>query len=284
MLVLNLIEQSKGDITFDVVSFSDTQTLINLTGRFANGPSNNDVVQIRSRMSWSDLQLIACANQSLREAGFKYIHLFVPYFLGARSDRKFQDGSINYLKAIICPFVNAQKFDTVTVVDPHSNCLEMGLDRFRKLTNHQIVEFALADLAQKNVVQEKLCWLVPDKGANDKAYETIKQIGFKGHIIECSKKRDKLTGKIVETNIPSDIIFEGDPCLIVDDICDGGYTFTELAKKAKERGAGDIYLVVTHGIFSRGVAELLPLIQSIYCTNSVKDFPPSFFMKQLNIL
>ena len=147
----------------------------------------------------------------------------------------------------------------------------MGLERFKKVNNADVVEFALKDLFLEDVREESLCWLIPDKGANDKAYEIIKQIGFVGHVIECSKKRDKLTGKIVETSIPADIAFEGDPCLIVDDICDGGYTFIELAKKAKERGAGKIYLVVTHGIFSKGLKELSEYVECIYTTDSVID-------------
>jgi hypothetical protein len=28
--------------------------------------------------------------------------IYVPYFLGARSDRKFTEGGINYLKDVIC--------------------------------------------------------------------------------------------------------------------------------------------------------------------------------------
>jgi ribose-phosphate pyrophosphokinase len=50
--------------------------------------------------------------------------------------------------------------------------------------------------------------------------------------------------------------------VIVDDICDGGRTFLEIAKtiRSKKRNIsifGDkIYLVVTHGIFSAGFDEL----------------------------
>lgn len=293
MLVLNLANKLKGDIDYEIVSFSDSQQVINLKGIFVDGKNERQPIKVISRMTWADVQLIIGSVKALREVGYKEIHLFVPYFLGARSDRKFSDGGYNYLKEVICPIINAQNFASVTVMDPHSHCTEMGLDRFKKVLNSKIVQFALADLAEIGVDLKKLVWLIPDKGACDKAYETIKEIGFEGNVVECSKKRDVKTGKIVETNIPHGVVFEGDTCVIVDDICDGGWTFTALAEKAKERGASKIYLVVTHGIFSQGVMELLQHMDGIYCSNSVKEFdvenllpkPSSpMLFKQLNVM
>ena len=278
MLILNLANPEKSTIPFEVVDFSDSQKLVNLLGRYAQGVTNVEPsVMIVSRMSWNDLQLIICANQALLEVGFKEIHLFVPYFLGARSDRKFVDGGINYLKKVICPLINSQNFKSVQVLDPHSHCLEMGLNNLHIETNSGFVGRSLEylKLDNKQVKEEEYVWLIPDKGAVDKAYNAIKHIKFTGNVVECTKKRDIKTGKIVETNIPSEVIFENDPCIIVDDICDGGYTFIELAKVAKKRGAGKMYLLVTHGIFSQGFEELSKYFDGIYCTNSFKKgIPP----------
>ena len=60
--------------------------------------------------------------------------------------------------------------------------------------------------------------------------------------------------------------------IIVDDICDGGRTFIELAKAIHgSRPTAEVYLVVTHGIFSNGLYELSKEITKIYSTNSVKE-------------
>lgn len=274
MLILNLANREKSTISYEILSFSDSQKLVNLLGKYAQGVTNiEEEVSIYSRMSWDDLQLIICANQALLEAGFKRVHLYVPYFIGARSDRKFGDGGINYLKQVICPLINTQQFASVTVLDPHSHCLEMGINNLHIETNSYFVGQALGFVPIEK--ETELVWLVPDKGAVDKAYSVIKHIAFEGHIVECTKKRDIKTGKIVETNIPSEVIFEDDPCIIVDDICDGGYTFIELAKAAKKRGAGKMYLLVTHGIFSHGFEELAKYFDGIYCTNSFKSGIPS---------
>jgi ribose-phosphate pyrophosphokinase len=60
-------------------------------------------------------------------------------------------------------------------------------------------------------------------------------------------------------------------CLIVDDLCDGGYTFITLADKLRKNGARRVYLYVSHGLFSKGFPPLFAKIDHIYCTNSVKD-------------
>jgi len=56
--------------------------------------------------------------------------------------------------------------------------------------------------------------------------------------------------------------------LIVDDICDGGGTFLGLAEELKECNSGDLYLAVSHGIFSKGSQTLLDNFKSIYSTDS----------------
>jgi ribose-phosphate pyrophosphokinase len=76
-----------------------------------------------------------CANQALLNLGVGRVHLYVPYFVGARSDRKFQNGGINYLKQVICPIINSQNFFSVTVLDPHSDVLEGCLKNFNKINN-----------------------------------------------------------------------------------------------------------------------------------------------------
>jgi len=68
---------------------------------------------------------------------------------------------------------------------------------------------------------------------------------------------------------------------IIDDICDGGRTFIEIAKavdevrklssSVKREHYGKNYLIVTHGIFSAGFDFLVQHFDGIYCTNSVKD-------------
>jgi phosphoribosylpyrophosphate synthetase len=88
---------------------------------------------------------------------WKKINLYVPYFLGARSDRKFTEGGINYLKDVICPIINSQKFKkSVTILDVHSDVIEACIKNYKKIDNVKLVKFALTNIDNKNTARENL--------------------------------------------------------------------------------------------------------------------------------
>ena len=64
-------------------------------------------------------------------------------------------------------------------------------------------------------------------------------------------------GKVIQQlEIPEGFSLEKKDILIVDDICDGGATFIELAKIIKPMNPASITLFVTHGIFRNGTDSL----------------------------
>ena len=266
----NLVNPNDSDVTFKISKFPDGQQTIDIQSSqmYIKGLD----VKIYARMdTFRDLELIIAANQALRGMAVGSVSLYVPYFLGARSDRKFQEGGVNYLKHVICPVINSQKFDCVITLDPHSDVLEACLDNFEKIDNHTIVKYALTDIDNKVDAQDRIVLVSPDGGALKKIYGVAER--FQIHnIITATKHRDIRTGKITHTEVPTLDQHKDLKYVIVDDICDGGRTFTELAKALKgSRPTAKIYLVVTHGIFSAGFNELSKYFEKIYTTNSVKD-------------
>lgn len=119
-------------------------------------------------------------------------------------------------------------------------------------------------------MNNKFYLISPDAGSNKKIFDLAKLIDYDGEIIRCDKLRDIVTGNIIETIVYKDDL-NGKDCLIVDDICDGGRTFIQLATALKQKNCGKIYLIVTHGIFSYGFDVLSDNIDGIFCTNSVSD-------------
>jgi ribose-phosphate pyrophosphokinase len=192
--------------------------------------------------------------------------------MGARSDRKFSEGSVNYLKQVICPIINAQNFNTVLVLDPHSDVLEACLNNYQKLDNHTVVKHALTDIDNKNGAQERIVLVSPDAGAYKKIFDVAQKFDIT-NVVTAMKHRDIKTGKITHTEIPDITKYgENHKFVIVDDICDGGRTFIELAKEIRKHNTiSDIYLIVTHGIFSAGFEELGRHFTKIYTTNSVSN-------------
>jgi ribose-phosphate pyrophosphokinase len=279
---LNLVDSNKSQIKFKPSAFPDGQQSITLD---LNSISNFELpCTIQSRLnSFRDLELIVCATAALREAGIEKIHLYIPYCLGGRSDIKFEEGGLNYIKSVIAPIINLQKFSSVTVMDAHSIALENCIDNLKKLDNSELSKWAIKDLSSEG--DFKL--VSPDAGALKKIFSTAKSIGYKDKVIVAEKVRDLPTGKIIHTHVPLEGTNPTDNFVIIDDICDGGRTFTELSKAIKgSRPTAKIYLVVTHGIFSAGIDKLIGHFEHVYTTNSYGDISMTDgnFVTRLNVI
>jgi ribose-phosphate pyrophosphokinase len=277
MIILDLVNLPKSDIKYKISKFPDGQqqlqfegTQIGLIKGYTN-PNFDYQITIKSRLNdFKDLELICCAVASLRELGIEKIHLYTPYFLGSRSDRKFGEGSNNYLKTVICPIINSLNFKSVTVMDPHSDVLEACLNNFKKIDNFALVDDALSYLIGEDE-EDQVVLVSPDAGAYKKIFDVAKEFNIL-KIITATKVRDLKTGQILHTEVPVLDQHNDLKYIIVDDICDGGRTFIEIAKAIKVScPTAKIYLVVTHGIFSAGFEELEKYFERIYTTNSYKD-------------
>ena len=267
---LNLAYPEKSEVKFRINRFPDGQQSVTIeeTSAFFQGYD----IRIKSRMNnFRDLELIICANQVLRNLNVSSVSLYVPYFMGARSDRRFTEGDVHYLKQVICPIINSQDFNNVTVLDSHSDVLEACLNNYQKNDNHTIVKYALTDIDNKNGAQNRIVLVSPDAGAYKKIFDVAQKFGI-NKIITATKVRDIKTGKILHTEIPTLDQHEDLKYVIVDDICDGGRTFIELAKVIHgSRPTAKVYLVVTHGIFSNGFLELSRELEKVYSSNSYSD-------------
>jgi ribose-phosphate pyrophosphokinase len=299
-LTLNLVDSSKSDIKYKISKFPDGQQTVDIVSTVERmwGFRN---IQIISRLnSFTDLELIICANQAFKNMDEQLkIELFVPYFLGSRSDRKFVEGGINYLKQVICPIINSQNFSNVVVMDPHSDVLEACLNNYTKINNHTLVEWAINQIG---VPKDNICLVSPDAGAYKKIADVAKSVNI-SNIITAHKTRDIVTGNITGTYIPLNVYDAIKTFVIIDDICDGGRTFIELAKEIMKSRMlssvvhpneyGKIYLIITHGIFSAGFDKLNECFDGIFSTDSVRtigDYVSDSYgnqiktnLKQLNI-
>lgn len=274
MITLDLVNPEQSVIKYKISQFPDGQQTVDLI-EWNHLLIYSDTVKIISRLnSFKDLELIICATAAIRNIKpTREIALYVPYFMGARSDRKFVDGGVNYLKQVICPIINSLNFVKVITLDPHSDVLEACLNNYEKVDNHNFVRDVLEKIDNKNDAQERICLVSPDAGAYKKIFDVAKKFKIQ-NIVTANKVRDMRTGNIIKTEVPNLPGLVGDDLqyVIIDDICDGGRTFNELAKAIKaQRADAKIYLVVTHGIFSAGFAELSQNFEHIYTTNSYRD-------------
>lgn len=191
------------------------------------------------------------------------IGLCIPYLPYARQDRVMVKGEPLSIK-VMADIINSQNFTEVMIYDAHSDVGPALINNCVNISNHNYIESILDKVEDY--------WLVsPDSGAEKKIYGLSKSLKTDS-IVRGNKHRDVTTGKITGTSIDvSDL--KGKDCYIVDDICDGGRTFIELSKILRKSNAGDIYLIVSHGLFTKGIAVLEPFFKGIYTTNSVYQEP-----------
>lgn len=296
---LNLAYPEKSDIVFKISKFPDGQQNITLEGFFDVGDiREHELMQkirhlsgpigIKARFNnFQDFELIACAVSALKELGITRIDLYIPYLLGARSDRKFQEGQNVYLPDVIAPALASLGVNRIYCMDVHNGPVARACIRnIVLLNNADLTRNTLSTYANQynKDYNKKLVLIAPDEGAGKKIFDLAKEVVYSGNILECKKKRDLITGEILSTDIGNVVDFKGDDVLIIDDICDGGRTFIEIAKRAKLLGCGKLMLQVTHGIFSNGaINKLLEYFDNIYTTNSYSEGPDTTNVKYFNV-
>lgn len=225
--------------------------------------------------SYEDLFFVRSIVESLNQLGVNYPCLFIPCMFGQRSDRRFADNQSFDLK-LVAEVINNCKFRSVTIFDPHSDVTLALINNSTKISPIKFVKKTIDDINSNELVL-----VSPDAGAYKKVFEFGKELNMP--VVAANKYRDK-EGKI-------NLVFVGDvldkDCLIVDDMCDGGYTFYLLSKALRKQGAKRVFLYISHGYFSKHFktpleetdpnSTLQKCLDGIFCTNSVKDISNTYF-------
>lgn len=187
------------------------------------------------------------------------VTLILPYVPYARQDRVCSVGDAFALKSF-ASIINSLDFVSVEVHDPHSFVAANVIERCVVIQQRYLISF------DEPFDCSPFMLVSPDKGALVKIRDAADFYEIpNANIVVANKVRDPSTGDIVATTVDCGDL-GGMDCVILDDICDGGRTFIELAKVLKEKGAGDITLKVTHGIFSKGKSVFDGLIDNVTAT------------------
>lgn len=211
------------------------------------------------------MQLILTVDAIRRVNPHTAIDLHLSYFPYARQDRVCNPGE-PLSASVMAQLINNLNCASVTIEDPHSDVTPALINNVRIISQADIVSGS--KVMQSLIRDKQITLMAPDAGAAKKTEMLAKALAAKGietDVMFASKIRNVANGEITGTNIPDGVA--GKNFLIVDDICDGGRTFTELAQKLKDHGAKDIYLYITHGIFSKGLKPLGKHFTHIYCKN-----------------
>lgn len=230
---------------------------------------SDEVVHLFAHIrSSADVMALLLLTDAVRRHGTQRIWLWMPYLPYARQDRVCARGESLSL-AVFCELINSQGYEYVEVWDVHSDVAPALLKRCEVVPPEEFLENAV-DL----IDWEKTLLVAPDAGALKKTAKVASY--FCTSFIRADKTRDAKTGAITGTVVHSEHVGNSD-LLIVDDICDGGRTFIELARELRKLTTGRVMLYVTHGIFSRGTQVFDGLIDRVFCANPfVEQMPANF--------
>jgi len=265
MQTFDLIYPERSAFAFKTMLFPDGQPHIKIDVQQMKNVDRAAPVRILTRLNnANDLLMALFVKNTLDYLEFGHVELHVSYLLTARMDRVMLDGEPFSLK-VIASLLNQGNFKKIRIFDPHSEVATALIDRSYAVTNHVFVQDALQDYTKKHS-GETYCLISPDAGALKKIHK-LAQFLQVDNVVECMKERDVKTGALTNFKAMTEDL-HGHTCFIVDDICDGGGTFAGTAKMLKEKGAGKVHLIVSHGIFSRGIA--IEAIDEIYTTDSYR--------------
>ena len=222
-------------------------------------------VEVRAilRSSNDIIELLLIAN-ALKNRGCSIRLLRIPYIPYARQDRICNLGEPFSIK-VFSELINSIKASNVEGWDVHSDVTNALINNFR---NVHVSEILMNTHLMDLMIHDKIVLCSPDAGSLKKIQKVQSEFSIPNErAFMATKVRDTSTGNIIDTEVYVDHL-SGKDVLIIDDICDGGRTFIELAKKIKNKGSGKIILYVTHGIFSKGIEVFDGLIDEIWTTNS----------------
>jgi ribose-phosphate pyrophosphokinase len=209
------------------------------------------------------MKLLNVVDALRREYGDVKLKAQIPYMPYARQDRV-DAGNRGYALGAVpmANLINSLNFSEVVVLDPHSDVMCALIKNIRITTQTDVFKCVHNDWSNIHIV-------APDAGAYKKSSMFAKAVGAKGLIV-CNKDRDPATGRITDLSMSADVT--GLNLFILDDICDGGRTFTELAKLTTE--AKRVELAVTHGLFTKGVDVVANEFHAVYTTDSFLGYKP----------
>ncbi len=200
--------------------------------------------------------LILC--HTLKKEGASSVNAILPYLAYSRQDRA--EPHKSRLAAFIGKLCEAAGISKVFTIDLHAK-------EIQELFPMPLISVSPSALFAKEIKKWKLssaAIVAPDQGALQRAHN-LRDLLPEFSLVTFTKKRDPHV--VLETSakeVPEQVV-------IVDDILDTGETLLTCVKELVKKGAKEIYIVVTHGLFTGDEWKNLwdyP-VKKILCTDSV---------------
>ncbi len=231
-------------------------------GRFSDGEIR---VQIRENIRGNNVYIIQSTNppgdnilelllliDAAKRASAKSIAAVIPYFGYARQDRK-DAPRVPISAKVMANLLQTVGASRVLTVDLHADQIQgffdIPVDNLYAIpVFKEYVEKKFPDLNRDDFVI-----VSPDAGGTRRARLFARKLGDLP--IALIDKRRPRPNVAEVMNVIGDV--KDKVAIIVDDIIDTGNSVRSAAMALKEKGATEIYVLITHGIFSGRAKEIL---------------------------
>jgi len=204
-----------------------------------------------------------------KRASAKRITAVSPFYGYARQDRK-AEGREPITARLVADMISVSGADRVVTVDLHTGQIQGFFDfPVDHLTAVPVISEYLASVMDGDVTV-----VSPDAGGGKLARRYANRLEDRGSLSVdlafIDKRRPKGTHNVAEaTEVVGEV--EGRTCVLVDDMIDTAGTVASATSLLMDRGASEVYVAATHGLFSGSAVERLknaPL-REVIVTNSL---------------
>lgn len=266
-------------IDYEIIRFPGGEIQVRTKREYYSNDSLTILARIRNA---EDIMTVLLLKEAFHSAGGKEVHLYAPYWSYARQDRSTALGDPFALK-VFCNIIKGAGFSSISTLDQHSNVTEVLMgDNFENIIPCNEIGNFISKLHIKGVLSKNISLIAPDAGAVKRVEYLVKFLNdwtteYNFELAIGLKTRDPNTGKITGYRMLDEL---HDCAIVLDDLCDGGRSFLELAKALPKRPEF-LALFTTHGIYSKGLEllekefDILGCCGSFYSHEEYKEKFPS---------
>ena len=207
------------------------------------------------------MELLLCID-ALKRSSAKNITTVIPYFGYARQDRKVVPRTSISAKLVSNLITNAGA-DRVVTVDLHAGQIQGFFDI---PVDNLFATPIFAKHIKRKIKSNNIICVAPDVGGVERARALGKKLDVGLAIVD---KRRPSPGKSQVMNVIGNV--KNKICILTDDIIDSGGTIVNAADALLKRGAKEVHVYATHGVFSGDAVKKIKnsKIKNLVITDSI---------------
>ena len=257
--VCNYLNIKPGKI--EIKHFADGETLVEL-GESVRG-KRCYIIQSTCRPVNDTLMEVLICLDAMRRSSAAEVTCIIPYFGYARQDRKASPRQPITAK-LVASMLEQAGANRVVTFDLHAAQIQ-GFFHC-PVDDLTTVPMMGQYFRRKNFDPDDVVVVSPDHGGVKRARNMAEILGTQLAIIDKRRPRPNV---VEACTVIGDV--KDKDVIIVDDICDTGGSLIAASNILRENGAKDIYVCITHGLFSNNAAIRIQdsPIKEIVCTNTI---------------